>query len=90
MDTESFRRWYDYSMARDAMLKTTDGKHAPWFVIRSDDKKKARLNCIAHLLSKIPNGKVPREKVKLPPRDNPKRYEDQAPLRKAHFIPEIH
>ena len=90
MDLGSFGLWYDYSMARDAMLKATDSKHAPWFVVRSDDKKKARLNCISHFLSKIPYGKVPREKVKLPPRDNRKRYDDQAPLKKAHFIPEIY
>ena len=90
MDLGSFGRWYDYSMARDAMLKATDSKHAPWFVVRSDDKKKARLNCISHFLSKIPYGKVPREKVKLPPRDNRKRYDDQAPLKKAHFNPEIY
>jgi polyphosphate kinase len=90
MDLGSFGRWYDYSRARDAMLKATDSKHAPWFVVRSDDKKKARLNCISHFLSKIPYGKVPREKAKLPPRDNRKRYDDQAPLKKAHSIPEIY
>ncbi len=90
MDLESFRRWYDYSRARDAMLKASDSKHAPWFVVRSDDKKKARLNCIAHFLSKIPYGKVPREKVKLPPRDSRKRYDDQTPLKKMHYIPEIY
>jgi polyphosphate kinase len=90
MDLGSFGRWYDYSMARDAMLKATDSKHAPWYLVRSDDKKRARLNCISHLLSKIPYGKVPGKKVKLPPRDNRKRYDDQAPLKKAHFIPEIY
>src|ERR1700744_1351381 len=90
MDLGSFSRWYDYSMARDAMFKATDSKHAPWFVVRSDDKKKARLNCISHFLSKIPYGKVPRKKVKLPPRDSRKRYDDQAALKKAHFIPEIY
>src|SRR5277367_6355471 len=58
MDTESFSRWYEYSNARDLMLKATDSKHAPWHIIRSDDKKKARLNCISHLLSMIPHGKV--------------------------------
>src|SRR6266403_1551783 len=60
MDLESFRRWYEYSRARDQMLEATDSKHAPWYIVRSDDKKKARLNCITHLLSKIPYGKVPR------------------------------
>jgi polyphosphate kinase len=90
MDIESFRRWYDYSAARDAMLKATDSKHAPWYIVRTDDKKKARLNCITHLLSKIPYGKVPREKVKLPPRDNRKRYDDEAPLKGRHFIPQVY
>jgi len=90
MDTESFRCWYDYSRARDAMLKATDSEHAPWFVVRSDDKKKARLNCISHLLSLVPCEKVPRKKVKLPPRANRKRYDDQTPLKNARFIPEIY
>src|SRR2546430_6750907 len=64
MDLESFRRWYEYSRARDEMLKATDTKHAPWYIVRSDDKRRARLNCISHLLSMIPYGKVPRETVK--------------------------
>src|SRR6516162_7220122 len=66
MDLESFRRWYEYSRARDKMLKATDTKHAPWHLIRSDDKRRARLNCISHLLGLIPYKKAPREKVKLP------------------------
>jgi polyphosphate kinase len=90
MDLESFRRWYEYSDARDLMLKATDSKHAPWHIIRSDDKKKARLNCILHFLSMIPRGKVPRERVKLPPRDHKKRYDDQLPMKRRHFIPEIY
>jgi polyphosphate kinase 2 len=90
MDVESYRRWYDYSRARDAMLKATDSEHAPWFVIRSDNKKRARLNCIAHLLSLIPYGKVPRKPVKLPPRDNRKRYDDQATVKGVRFIPEVY
>jgi polyphosphate kinase len=90
MDIESFDRWDDYSMARDAMLKSTDTKHAPWFVVRSDDKKKARLNCISHFLSLIPYGKVPRKKVELPKRKIGKRYDDQASFKKMHFIPEIY
>ena len=59
-DLESFRRWYEYSRARDAMLAATDTKHAPWYLVRSDDKKRARLNCISHLLSLIRYGKAPR------------------------------
>jgi polyphosphate kinase 2 (PPK2 family) len=58
MDTESYRRWYDYSRARDLMLKATNSKHAPWHVIRSDDKRRARLNCIAPLLNTISFKKV--------------------------------
>ena len=88
MDLESFRRWYDYSRARDRMLDATDTKHAPWYVVRSDDKKKARLNCISHLLSMIPYGKAPREKVKLPKRSKKRRYDDEATMRRRHFIPE--
>ena len=90
MDLGSYSRWYDYSIARDAMFKATDSKHAPWFVVHSDDKKKARLNCITHFLSMIPYKKVPREKVKLPARDNRKRYDDQTPMKKANCIPEIY
>ena len=88
MDLESFRRWYEYSRARDRMLEATDSKHAPWYIIRSDDKKKARLNCISHFLSLIPYRKAPREKVKLPPRKNKGSYDDQASLKGRHFIPE--
>jgi polyphosphate kinase 2 len=68
MDVESYSRWYDYSRARDEMFKATDTSWAPWFVVNSNDKKRARLNLIAHLLTKIPYKKAPREKVKLPER----------------------
>jgi polyphosphate kinase 2 (PPK2 family) len=88
MDLESFRRWYQYSRARDEMLKATDTKHAPWYIIRSDDKKRARLNCISHLLSLIPYGKTPRKKVKLPKRDDSGRYDDQSPLKRRRFVSE--
>src|SRR6516164_9063211 len=88
MDLASFRRWYEYSRARDKMLGATDTKHAPWHLVRSDDKRKARLNCISHLLSLISYGKVPREKVKLPGRKNKDAYDDQAPLKGRHFVPE--
>jgi len=88
MDLESFRRWYEYSRARDQMLEATDSKHAPWYIVRSDDKKKARLNCISHLLSRIPYGKTPREKVKLPKRKNKDSYDDQATMKGKHFVPE--
>lgn len=88
MDLESFRRWYEYSRARDQMLEATDSKHAPWYIVRSDDKKRARLNCISHLLSRIPYGKTPREKVKLPKRKNKDSYDDQATMKGKHFVPE--
>jgi len=88
MDLESFRRWYEYSRARDLMLKATDSKHAPWLVIRSNDKKKARLNCISHFLSLIPYKKTPHAKVKLPPRSNKGNYDDQATLKGKRFVPE--
>ena len=68
MDLESWPRWYDYSRARDRMLEATDTKHAPWYILRSDDKRRARLNCLAHILRLIPYKRVPRDKVKLPKR----------------------
>jgi len=88
MDLPGRTRWYDYSRARDLMLKATDTRHAPWYVVRSDDKKRARLNCLSHLLSRIPYKKVAREKVKLPKRSNKGSYDDQATLRGRRFIPE--
>jgi polyphosphate kinase 2 len=88
MDLESFRRWYEYSRARDRMLEATDTKHAPWYIVRSDDKKRARLNCISHLLSLFPRGKVPREKVKLPKRSEKLHYDDEASLKGRRFISE--
>ena len=88
MDVESWTRWYDYSRARDLMLEATDSEHAPWHIVRSDDKKRARLNCIAHFLSLIPYEKVPRKKVKLPKRSNKAKYDDQAALARRKFVPE--
>ena len=86
MDTESFNRWYDYSRARDMMFKATDTKAAPWRLIRSDDKRRARLNIISHILETIPYKKVKRDKVKLPKRTSKGRYNDQASLRKMKFV----
>jgi hypothetical protein len=88
MDVESWTRWHDYSHARDMMLEATDTKHAPWYIVRSDDKKRARLNCIAHLLSLVPYEKVPREKVKLPKRSSKGKYDDQASIAGRTFVPE--
>ena len=88
MDVESYRRWYDYSRARDLMFKATDSKHAPWYVVRSEDKKRARLNCISHLLKTIPYKRLSQEKVKLPKRSDKGRYNDQATLRRMNFVAE--
>lgn len=88
MDLESYRRWYDYSKARDLMLKATNSKHARWFVVRSEDKRRARLNCISHLLKTIPYKRVTPERVKLPKRSEKGQYNDQASLRRTTFVPE--
>jgi polyphosphate kinase 2 len=88
MDLESFRRWYDYSRARDTMLKSTDSEHAPWHIVRSDDKRRARLNCISHILERIPFKKVSRGKVKLPKRSNKGKYNDHASLKAMKFVAE--
>ncbi len=90
MDLESRRRWYDYSRARDMMFAASDTEHAPWYVVRADDKRRARLNCIAHLLSLIPYEELPREKVVLPERDESKAYDDVTPLLSRRFVPEIY
>lgn len=88
MDLESYARWYAYSRARDLMLETTDIKDAPWHIVRSDDKRRARLNCIAHLLKLIPYEKVSRDKIKLPKRSTKGEYDDQATLQGRTFVPE--
>ena len=89
-DLESRRRWYDYSLARDMMLDATDQDYAPWHVVKSDDKKRARLNCIAHLLDQIPYERVPREKVKLVSRSKKRAYDDVATMKKRRWIPEAY
>jgi polyphosphate kinase 2 len=88
VDLPSRERWYDYSRARDQMLNATDTKDAPWYIARSDDKKRVRLNCITHLLSLIPYKKFPREKIKLPKRSMKRAYDDQATLEGRRFVPE--
>ena len=87
-DLESIRLWYDYSLARDKMLEVTDTPHAPWFIVRSDDKKRARLNTLSFILNKIPYQKIPKEKVKLPERLKKRKYDDQASLKGRKFIEE--
>jgi polyphosphate kinase 2 len=86
-DLCSRSRWFDYSRARDAMLEATDTEFAPWYIVPSDDKRRARLNCISHLLSLIPYKKVSRAKVKLPKRSKEGAYDDQATLKTRRFVP---
>ena len=90
MDVESWTRWYDYSRARDAMFEATDTDYAPWHIVRSDNKKRARLNCIAHLLSLIPYEEAPRKKVNLPKRSSKGKYDDLASLEGRRFVPEVY
>jgi polyphosphate kinase 2 len=87
-DLESVRLWYQYSIARDTMLMATDTDFAPWYIVRSDDKRRARLNCIRHLLSCIPYEEVPIEQVEIPERDLSIQYDDQKSLESRRFIPE--
>ena len=86
-DLCSRSRWFDYSRARDVMLEATDTEFAPWYIVPSDDKRRARLNCISHMLSLIPYKKVPREKVKLPKRSKQGAYDDEAALKGRRFVP---
>jgi polyphosphate kinase 2 len=88
MDLPSRSKWYEYSQARDRMLEATDTEHAPWNIVRSDDKRRARLNLIAHLLTLIPYGKVPREAVELPKRSKKEAYDDLASIADRRFVPE--
>ena len=90
MDLPSRSRWYEYSRARDEMLAATDLPYAPWHLVHSDDKKRARLNCISHFLSLIPYKKVPRDKVKLPSRKKNHAYDDKASLQGRNFVPEVY
>jgi polyphosphate kinase 2 len=87
MDLHSRRRWYEYSRARDAMLLATDTPHAPWYILRSDDKRKARLNCLAHFLSLIPYERVRHKRIKLPSRSRKGAYDDTVSLRGRRFVP---
>jgi polyphosphate kinase 2 len=89
-DLESRRRWYDYSLARDRMLDATDTKTAPWHIVRSDDKKRARLSLIAHLLKQIPYERVKQEKVEMIGRSKKRAYDDEAPMRDRKWIPEVY
>jgi polyphosphate kinase 2 len=86
MDLESYKRWYDYSRARDEMIAATDTDFAPWHLARSDDKKRVRLNIISHLLGQIPYQSLPHKKVKLPPRQKPGDYKE--PDYPFKYVPE--
>jgi polyphosphate kinase 2 len=88
MDLPSRSRWFEYSRARDKMLKATDTKVAPWYILRSDDKKRARLNCLSHILDLIPYKKVPHDNVKLPSRSMDGAYDDQASINNRRFVRE--
>ena len=88
MDVESYNRWHDYSRARDDMLAATDTDFAPWHIVKGNDKKRARLNCISHFLSMIPHKEVSRKEVKLGKRNTKGAYDDQATLEGKRFIPE--
>jgi polyphosphate kinase 2 len=88
MDIESYGRWHDYSRARDLMLRATDSDEAPWYIVRSDDKRRGRLNCIAHILDMIPHKPVRRQKVRLPKRPPMGKYDDRAGLKGRNFVAE--
>jgi polyphosphate kinase len=88
MDLESHRRWYDYSRARDDMLQATDTQWAPWYIVDSNDQRRARLNCITHLLSLIPYKEIKRDKIRLPKRQKRKGYVE--PERTYRHVPQVH
>jgi polyphosphate kinase 2 len=90
MDVKSYTRWHDYSRARNAMFEATSRPFAPWFVLRSDDKKRARLNGMKHILSQIPYERIKREKVRLPDRSKKQRAEDKLNLHKVKLVREVY
>jgi polyphosphate kinase len=87
MDLESHRRWYDYSRARDVMLAATDTAASPWYIVPSDDKKRARLNCMTHILNSVPYEEIPYTSPKLPPRQKRKGYVE--PKQTHRSIPQL-
>ena len=86
IDLPSRRRWYEYSRARDLMLKKTDTRYAPWYIVDSNDKRRARLNAIAHVLSQIPYKKLNHGKIKLPSRSTKHAYDDTASIARRRFV----
>jgi hypothetical protein len=89
MDLKSRELWIEYSRAKDEMFKYTDTKQSPWYVVPADNKKRARLNCIHHLLSSIPYEEIKREKITLPPRREDKAY-IRTPFANQTFVPEVY
>jgi hypothetical protein len=90
MDLESLDKWDEYTEAKEAMFFYTDTADAPWTIVKSDDKKRARLNVIAHLLDQIPYKRLKREKVKSVGRSRKRAYDDEAPMKKRRWIPEAY
>ena len=90
MDVESYSRWYSYSKARDLMFEHTDTDFAPWYLVDSNGKRRARLNVISHILSQIPYKRVKHEKVRLPDRSDKGRYDDSASLKDRKFVEQKH
>ena len=86
MDIESYKRWYDFSRARDLMLQHTDTAIAPWYIVDNNDKRRGRLNAIAHILSQLPYKRIDHDKVKLPKRSDKKKYDDRATLEGRRFL----
>jgi hypothetical protein len=89
MDLESRRRWEEYTKAKEVMLDRTHIPEAPWWVVPADDKKKARLNCISHLLSQMPYEEVARPAIELPPRERHEDYTRQ-PVREEIIVPQVY
>ncbi|HQQ93110.1 MAG TPA: polyphosphate kinase 2 [Bacteroidia bacterium] len=89
MDLESRNRWVEFSVAKDEMFKYTDIKQSPWFVVEADDKRRARLNCISHMLSMIPYEHLPEKEFKLPPRKSEKNYV-RPPKQEQNFVPQLY
>ena len=90
VDLFSRKLWFDYSRARDLMLKASDTEEAPWYILPSDDKKRARLNGLAHILNLIPYEKMKREKVKMPKRSMKHAYDDQKSIENRKFVKEAY
>ena len=90
MDVQAWRHWDDYTRARDEMLLATDTPHAPWYIVRTEDKRRGRLKKQGILLSLVPTEEVPREKIKLPKRSAKDKYDPEAGLEGRKFVPELY